>query len=507
MPDNKRILIADTDKKVISALKGALNAKTYDISIEDDGAMALQKAFSEAPGAVILSVDLPTIDGVTISRILRANPRTESIPFIFLSESDIHIPHFQRHKDHLFIKPVNADEIASVIYVLFSRVEKSKEVSRGGRVIEGSLTEISLSDLLQIFSMNRKEGMLFLSNNKDTGEVYIKDGEILEATIGNISGEKALYRLLTWGKGNFKFLPTRITVDRKINKPADNLIMEGLRQLDEWESLKDTFPLMDARVEVLVDLSTLPKGLRPITQEILFLMEFYPKVSDIIDRNSFPDYEVMRTVMTLLNKGIIGITRKKVQDVKPILQRDDVLKLKERLVLHKNYKLDAELGKVLIFSSDNSMIKNIINAMNSLPEFYMHQEFLKGMGAVPFLGTAGHLQIGDSIQINFIIAPLSDLFSPLWRPLSNSMLCGIAVLNGENERWDEIEKLYRHFHGNLHKPMAFIIPDGHVTEDKAREIKERLDLRGDIMLFPVMDKEIEAHSMLSKLLHSVIGDL
>ena len=56
-------------------------------------------------------------------------------------------------------------------------------------------------------------------------------------------GEKALFRLLTWKSGSFKFLPSKVNVPHKINRSADNLIMEGLRQFDEWELLKDKFPL------------------------------------------------------------------------------------------------------------------------------------------------------------------------------------------------------------------------------------------------------------------------
>lgn len=506
MAENKKIMIADADKKVASSLKGALKARGYEIVTASDGAIALQKALSEVPGMIVLSVDLPTIDGIKLSQILRSNPRTEPIPFIFLSESDIQISHFQRHKDSLFIKPINVDEVSSRIYAFFDKAEKTREVSREGKIIEGSLSEISLPDLLQMFHMNRKEGRLSLRSNRDKGDVYIQDGNILDATIGEVSGEKALFRLLTWKKGNFKFLPTKVATPQKISRPADSLIMEGLRQYDEWESLKEKFPPMDARLKVLVDPSTLPKGLRPITQEIFLLLEFYPRVSDIIDRNTFPDYEVMRTIMTLLSKGIIGITKEKAQDLRPILPKEDVLKLKERLTTHKKYKLDVDLGKVLIFSSDNDRIKYIVNAMNSLPEFYIHQDFLKGLGPNPYLGTAGHLHISESIQVNFIVVPLSDRFSPVWRPLSNGMLCGLSILNGESERWDDLKKVCRYFHGRLGKPMAFAVPEGDGTEDKSREVRERLDWKNDMMLFPVVKNDVEGvRSMLSTLFHSIIG--
>ncbi|MDO8444794.1 MAG: DUF4388 domain-containing protein [Deltaproteobacteria bacterium] len=222
MADNKKIIIADSDKKVVTSLKGVLKARGYEVITADDGATALNKALSEMPAMVVLSVTLPVIDGIKLSQILRSNPRAEGIPFIFLSESDIQIPHFQSHKDTLFIKPVNVDEVAARIYSLFEKVERTREVSREEKIIEGGLSEISLPDLLQMFSMNKKEGRLSLQKNKERGEIYIHDGNMVDAAIGDISGEKALFRMLAWKNGSFKFLPTGVNVPQKISKPTDN---------------------------------------------------------------------------------------------------------------------------------------------------------------------------------------------------------------------------------------------------------------------------------------------
>ena len=508
MSDNKKILIADSDRKVTASLKDVLKDRGYEVIVSHDGAATLNKALSEMPAMIVLSVTIPTIDGIRLSQILRSNPRTEVIPFVFLSESDLQIPHFHRHKDSLFIKPVNIDEVAARIYSVFDKVEKTLEVSREGKIIEGALSEVSLPDLLQMFSMNRKDGRLSLAKDKERGEVWNRDGNIIDAAIGDIVGEKALFRLLTWKTGSFKFLPTKVNAPQKINRPTDNLIMEGLRQYDEWESLKEKFPPMDARLKVLIDPSTLPKGLRPITQEIFLLLEFHPKVSDILDRNTFPDYEVMRTIMTLLNKGIIGITKEKGQASIPILPKEDILKLKERFNVRKNYKLDKGLGKVLIFSSDNDRVKYLINAINTLPEFYIHKDFLKGMGPNPYIGIAGHLHLSDSVEVAFIIVPMSEVFSPLWRPLSNDMLCGLTVLSGEADRWDEISKIVQYYRGRLGRPMAFVIPDGVMSQDKTREVQERLNLKNEIMLFPVVKKDAEGvYNMLNTLFRSVVGAL
>ena len=212
--------------------------------------------------------------------------------------------------------------------------------------------------------------------------------------------------------------------------------------------------------------------------------------------------------MTLLTKGIIGITQEKGREEKLILPKEELLKLKERFAFRMNYKLDKEFGKVLIFSHDNNEIRYVINAINILPEFHIHKDFLKGMGPNQYLGVAGYLQISENIQITFITVPVSDIFSPLWRPLSNRMLGGLTILKGEAERWDEINKIAGYFQGRLGKPIAFAIPEGEASGDKIREIKEHVNMKDDVMLFPIVKNDAEGiHSMISALFHSVIGAL
>lgn len=76
--------------------------------------------------------------------------------------------------------------------------------------------------------------------------MYIKDGEILNASIGDVEKGKALFRLLVWKDGRFEFLPKSIDMLPKIQGSFDNLLMEDMRQYDELERNKDGFGKTDA---------------------------------------------------------------------------------------------------------------------------------------------------------------------------------------------------------------------------------------------------------------------
>ncbi|MGY8738993.1 MAG: response regulator, partial [bacterium] len=84
---------------------------------------------------------------------------------------------------------------------------------------------------------------------------------------------------------------------------------EGLRQLDEWNRLAPKFPPFESPVKLAVDRGELPTTVHPLTQEILRLLESAERVSDVVDNCTHPDYQVLRTLHTLAERGIVEFGR------------------------------------------------------------------------------------------------------------------------------------------------------------------------------------------------------
>ena len=84
----EHILIADDHLDSIHALSDLLKHQNYQVQHVADGKMALLAVESEEPDLVLLSVQLPILDGYDICRKLRASATTRDIPIIFVSISD-----------------------------------------------------------------------------------------------------------------------------------------------------------------------------------------------------------------------------------------------------------------------------------------------------------------------------------------------------------------------------------------------------------------------------------
>ncbi len=110
-------------------------------------------------------------------------------------------------------------------------------------IIQGDLAEYAIPDLLQFMHATRKVGQLVLEGraSKAAG-VFFADGEVVHAYCPPRKGVSALYQLLGWREGRFAFLKNVQPVERTIFEDLQNLLLDGLRRLDEYRLLADRLP-------------------------------------------------------------------------------------------------------------------------------------------------------------------------------------------------------------------------------------------------------------------------
>jgi hypothetical protein len=117
---------------------------------------------------------------------------------------------------------------------------------------QGSLSELPLPDIIQLVSVGGKNGVFQLTDGAQSGQIYLRDGQIVHATFGEASGEEAVYALAMWNRGEFRFDPGVATEQHTIKKSNTNLLMEAARRLDEWRVLSKKIPSMDLVPEFVV---------------------------------------------------------------------------------------------------------------------------------------------------------------------------------------------------------------------------------------------------------------
>ena len=75
------------------------------------------------------------------------------------------------------------------------------------RTMSGSIDEVPLPDLLQLFSTSKKSGVLVVRTEDDVGRIFLHKGVIYYATINDLDELppiKCIFRMLTWQKGRLR---------------------------------------------------------------------------------------------------------------------------------------------------------------------------------------------------------------------------------------------------------------------------------------------------------------
>jgi hypothetical protein len=137
--------------------------------------------------------------------------------------------------------------------------------------LTGHLSDLSLSELIEFFCNQRKAGRLKVLYPKGAGYFYLQAGSVVDARIGVLHGIDAVYYALTLPNAQFEFSVDVEAEKRTINQPWTQVVLEGLRRLDENIAPGVAFPpdyvaepdeLADAPVEIKSD-SEVDKSFAP----------------------------------------------------------------------------------------------------------------------------------------------------------------------------------------------------------------------------------------------------
>jgi CheY-like chemotaxis protein len=78
-------MVVDDDHVIRGLLQVNLEMEGHEVVAAFDGQDALEKVMSLAPDLILLDVMMPNVNGWQVAEVLKGNPRTRSIPIVFLS--------------------------------------------------------------------------------------------------------------------------------------------------------------------------------------------------------------------------------------------------------------------------------------------------------------------------------------------------------------------------------------------------------------------------------------
>ena len=101
----------------------------------------------------------------------------------------------------------------------------------------GKLSFLNLGELLQLLGTTGSSGIVTIHHPHaaQPGTIYIDKGNPIEASDGSKSGLEGLFALFGWLDGQFEFVQEDVTCQKSITMSRMEIILDGLRLLDEGE--------------------------------------------------------------------------------------------------------------------------------------------------------------------------------------------------------------------------------------------------------------------------------
>jgi hypothetical protein len=172
------------------------------------------------------------------------------------------------------------------------------------RTMSGSIDEVPLPDLLQLFGTSKKSGVLVVRTDDDVGKIFMRKGVIYFVVINDLDDVpplKAMYRMLTWSKGLFDLdPPDEREFPNEINVSVQEVLMEGLRQMDEFNNLRDQLPDLHARLVLASPLNPPLRDLKPEELDVIQLAHNYGHLESIMNKSQASDLDTAQIVQKLI---------------------------------------------------------------------------------------------------------------------------------------------------------------------------------------------------------------
>jgi len=128
-----KILVIEDDQIQSKIIHDILTSKDYDVSVANNGALGIQKAFEYNPDLILCDINMDNIDGYQVYNVLKESSLIDQVPFIFISGNseldDIRLG-LDMGADDYFVKPFNAEALVQAIAKRLCRFKKLKEIGK-----------------------------------------------------------------------------------------------------------------------------------------------------------------------------------------------------------------------------------------------------------------------------------------------------------------------------------------------------------------------------------------
>lgn len=136
------VLVIDDEAELRFIVGAHLRTAGFEVVATGDGREAIELALKQSPDVIIMDIGLPGIDGVTATRLLKADPRTRDIPIIMVTaragSADV-IRGLEAGAQEYLAKPFDVAELLARVRSVYRLVRAHRDLDRLNAQLEAEV--------------------------------------------------------------------------------------------------------------------------------------------------------------------------------------------------------------------------------------------------------------------------------------------------------------------------------------------------------------------------------
>jgi CheY-like chemotaxis protein len=230
MGTRHKVLLLDDDVDLLDMYRQLLTQlpSQPEIYTATSGPRAMAMLEAEPFRLLICDLRMPKMDGLQVLSIVRRkHPELRTVALTSVADEQFRSRAYALGVDLFWYKPATEQEIKMFLECLEALL--GRESDNGFRGVQSK----SLVDIIQLECISQSSSTLRITNGGHTGKIWIQDGEVIDAEAGEMVGEPAFQRILSWRAGGFESLPPEPSRERTILKSYNGLLLETAQAIDE----------------------------------------------------------------------------------------------------------------------------------------------------------------------------------------------------------------------------------------------------------------------------------
>lgn len=230
MGTRHKVLLLDDDVDLLDMYQQLLTQlpSQPEIFTATSGPRAMAMLESEPFRLLICDLKMPKMDGLQVLSIVRRkHPELRTVALTSVADEQFRSRAYALGVDLFWYKPATEQEIKMFLECLESLL--GREVENGFRGVQSK----SLVDIIQLECISQSSSTLRITNGGYTGKIWIHEGEVIDAEAGDLVGEPAFHKILSWRAGGFESLAPEPSRPRTILKSYNGLLLETAQAMDE----------------------------------------------------------------------------------------------------------------------------------------------------------------------------------------------------------------------------------------------------------------------------------